>query len=149
MARWQQVRTALALALITLVAAACTQSPTGLADFSCSTGSHPNFDLLLYSYSTRDSPYVKIPVTSVQNGPFDYVLWDVVQLFNTNEPQFVTFADDPYTLGTALTNLNVHSYDEAPGDYGLRVRGRAYSGSHPEGTLVGECFRPVVLTVVP
>jgi hypothetical protein len=151
MARWQQVRTALALTLITLVAAACTQpTGTGLAAYSCSTGSDPFFELFRADYDTRDTNMVKIPITFVRSGPFSSILWDVVELAGTNEPpQFTTYADESPTLGTDLTALNVHVYSVNPGTYGLRVRGRAYSGSFESGdyTLVGECFRPFTLTV--
>jgi hypothetical protein len=155
----RQVRTALGLAMVLLALAGCSRTTTtSVGPFYCTSaiGSHPQFVLTggpTYTASAHAGGFLttSLPIESVQSGPFDFVQWDVLDLLLAVEPDWlVWFTDMNPTMGTDTTVVNIHIYGNEPsGDYGLRLRGRAYAGSILEGTptLVGECFQPFVLRI--
>lgn len=146
---------------IVLALAACARTPTGLPDFFCtpSIGNYPDFELAggdpsydAVKPGSGGVTVVTVPISKVTDGPFDYVLWDVLDLVGYLQPpdSMEYTVDTNPTDGSSTTFVSINVYAWTPvGDYGLKLRGLAHTGSFFEGTgtVVGECFRPFVLSV--
>lgn len=153
------------LGLLTfLVVSACATTPTGTAAFFCTTSIG---DLPVFQLPGSQNPFtasrpseggvtqLEIAIV-VDPGAFDYADWDVLDLIGYNQPpdsmEFIIEYGDPNTgwpdAEDALLKINVYSWTP-PGEYGLKVRGLAYTGEFftGEGVLVGECFRTFVVSV--
>jgi hypothetical protein len=146
---------------IVVALTACASTPTGLPDYFCtpSIGNYPDFELAggdpsydAVKPGASGVTVVTVPIAMVKDGPFDFVVWDVLDLVGYLQPpdtmQYTV--DTNPTVGTATTFVSINVYAWTPvGDYGLKLRGLAYTGSFFEGasTVVGECFRPFVLSV--
>ena len=149
------------LMAVAWVGTACSPTPTGMPDYSCT----PSIGLLPFFEFTNETAVfmtgrpapggasqVRVEIASVGAGAFDFVIWDVLDLIGYAQPpdSMTYMVEQNPTNGTATTSALITVYAETPpGEYGLKLRGLAHTGSFIEGSpvVVGECFRPFVLRV--